>query len=193
MAKGMIRAALAAVTAAIVALGLGEALLGAESTPSPKASGAESSEPENTTATYGDWVLHCVRAQNSARVCEAQQTLEVKGQGVVAQIAVGRADPKGPLLATLVLPTNISFPSTAALAVDEKDDQPLELAWKQCVPGGCVAQTELKEDVFKRWRAQTGHGQIRFVNAAKQPLSFAFSFRGFVSAIDNLGKPAPAQ
>jgi hypothetical protein len=56
------------------------------STPLPKPA-AMSSEPESTTATYGDWVLRRERAGvtgQAQRVCEIGQRLEAKGQGVVA-------------------------------------------------------------------------------------------------------------
>lgn len=202
MAKQGKRAALAVIAAAM-AMGFGGVAMAAEATPTAKATPtptptaastptATSSEPDSTTAQYGDWVLRCARLPSGGRACEAQQNIEVKGQ-VVAQIAVGRLDPKAPLLATAVLPPNVSFPSIVLASIDEKDDHALELSWQQCLPGGCFARAELKDDMLKRWRGQSGTGVVRYLNAAKQPLTLTFSFRGFANAIDSPAKNAAAQ
>lgn len=177
--------------AAALALGMSCAGALSQSGATPKATAtSDASEPDNTSETFGDWVARCVRTEGGGRVCELSQTLEVKGQGVVAQIAVGRAAAKAPYLASVLLPINVSFPSTVQLALDEKDDSALELPWKQCVPAGCLAQVEVKEEFIRKWRAQTGRGQIRFTPASRQPTTFVFSFRGFAGALDALGKLA---
>ena len=49
----------------------------AQATPAPGAV----SPPDNTTASYGDWVLRCQQSV-AARVCEIVQTLEQQGQRV---------------------------------------------------------------------------------------------------------------
>jgi len=189
-----------AAIAAAMAIGVGGVAFAAEATPTPTPKptasptpAPTSSEPDLTTAQYGDWVLRCARLPTGGRACEAQQTVEVKGQGVVAQVAVGRQDPKSPLMATVVLPPNVSFPSIVLVSLDDKDDHGLELNWNQCLPGGCFARAELKDDMLKRWRGQSGTGMVRYLNATKQPLTLTFSFRGFASAVDNLVKNAAAQ
>ena len=151
-------------------------------------------EPQSTTATYGDWVLRCVleaAAGSPRRMCEVGQTIEVKGQGVVAQIALGFPSGKEPMRVTVVLPPNVSLSSAVRIGVSETDEG-LELAWKRCLPGGCVAEGEIHDDVLRSWRAQTGAGQIRYALASSKPLSLAFSFRGFSVALDNLAKSAAA-
>ena len=166
-------------------------------TSSPAAAPAPvSSEPQATTATFGDWVLRCERATiagQSQRVCEVGQTLEAKGQGIVAQIALGRLSPKDPLRLTIALPPNVSLTSGVRVALDDKDDNPAELTWKRCVPGGCFAEADIRDEHLKAWRAQSGTGQIRYVAASDQPLRVAFSFRGLGVALENLAKAATTQ
>ena len=155
-----------------------------------------SPEPQTTTATFGDWVLRCVRQavpDQPQRVCEVAQTLEVKGQGVVAQVALRRLSPKEPMRMTIALPPNISLPSGVRVSVTEKDQNPAELAWKRCLPGGCIAEGEVREDLLRSWRAQTGAGQIQYVLASTQLLGLSFSFRGLAVALDNLAKGAVDQ
>ena len=53
----------------------------------PAAAGAVASGPAETTATYGNWVLHCARSKpaegsgaEAATSCEIVQTIQVEGQ-----------------------------------------------------------------------------------------------------------------
>jgi invasion protein IalB len=180
---------------AIAATMGGLAQVYAETSPSPTPAPIET-EPQSTTATYGDWVLRCQRSDNGGqtqRICEVAQTLESKGQGVIAQIAIGRLSPKEPLKLTIVLPTNIALPGSVNVLVTEKDETPAALAWKRCLPGGCVADVEVREETLKRWRAQTGRGQINYTVASGQNLSIPFSFRGLAVALDSLAKTLPSQ
>ena len=171
------------------------------STPAPRpaqspASAPVAPEPQSTTATFGDWVLRCVREappDRPQRVCEVAQTLEVKGQGVVAQIALRRLSPKEPMRMTIALPPNVSLSSKVRVSVTDKDENPVELEWKRCLPGGCVAEGEVRDDLVRSWRAQTSAGQIRYPLASAQLLGLSFSFRGLAVALDNLAKGASAQ
>jgi invasion protein IalB len=165
----------------------------APAAPQPAPVGAE---PQSTTATFGDWVLRCVRGtapDQLQRLCEVAQTLEVKGQGVVAEIALGRVAPKEPMRMTIVLPTNVSLLSGVHVGLSDKDENAIELGWKRCLPGGCLAEADVRDDLLRSWRAQTGAGQIHYVLASAQPLNLSFSFRGLAVALDNLAKGAAAQ
>jgi invasion protein IalB len=165
------------------------------SSPSPAPAPAPiSSEPQSTTATYGDWVLRCVRAADQPqKFCEVAQTLEVKGQGVVAQIALAHPPGKEPLRMTVVLPTNVSLTSGVRVSVGDKDENPAELLWKRCTPGGCAAEIDVREDLLRSWRAQSGAGEIRYILPSAKPLALSFSFRGLGVALDNLPKAGAAQ
>ena len=95
-------------------------------------------EPQNTSATYGDWILRCSRtgeADKAVRVCEVMLPFQLQGQqGPFAQLAIGRVNPKDPLHITFIMSPNVAFPSDVKLMTDEKDAQPLELTWKRCLP-----------------------------------------------------------
>ncbi|MDB5397878.1 MAG: invasion protein [Rhodospirillales bacterium] len=158
--------------------------------PAPAPVGAE---PQNTSATYGDWILRCSRVGDGAaaqRVCEIVQPFQLQGQqGVFAQLAIGRTGAKDPLRVTAEMPATITFPSTVKLLTDEKDMQPLELTWKKCLPGaGCFADAEFKDDSVKRWKTQTGSGRLTFKDGMGRDLVIPFSFRGLPQALDGLAK-----
>jgi len=151
-----------------------------------------SAEPEATTATYGDWLLRCQKiaaADSAQRVCEVVQTVQAQGQqNPILQLSIGAPGAKDPMKLTIVAPLNVSFPSVARLAVDEKDPQPTELIWRRCLPGGCFAELEIRDEMLKRWRPQIGGGIVKIVDAAGREIAIPFSFRGFAQALDALLK-----
>jgi invasion protein IalB len=159
-----------------------------QATPAPQP--VVSSVPQSTTATYGDWILQCqLRAEGAPRrACEVVQTLQLEGKGPIAQILVGRPNPKVPSLVSVILPPNVSFPSSVLLSVDEKDTQPAGLAWQRCTPAGCVAAAEIQDDLLRRWRLQTERGRIQFKESDGREIVLPFSFRGLAQALDAMGK-----
>jgi invasion protein IalB len=148
-------------------------------------------EPNTTIASYGDWVLRCQRidlAGKAARVCEVAETIQVEGQAhPIAQLAIGRMAPGDPLRATAVLPTAVSFPSSVRIS-ETKNGAPLSLEWRRCLPGGCFADTPIKDDLLARWRSQTDAGQLTFKDAAGHDQNLPLSFRGLAQALDALAK-----
>lgn len=153
---------------------------------------AVSPEPQQTTATFGDWVLRCSKVGtegNQQRACEVVQTLQRKGQqGIVAQIAVGRASPRDPMKLTVLLPVNIAIPGAVRMDVDEKDTGPVDLGWRRCFPQGCIADADAKDDVLRKWRAQTGTGRLTFRDAANRNITVQMSFKGLAQALDALAR-----
>jgi invasion protein IalB len=149
-------------------------------------------DPQSTTANYGDWVVRCQRIGDAAtgpRVCEVAQIIQMQGgQGPVAQIAIGRVAASDPLRLTLVLPPNVSFPSSPRMAVDDKDTRPADLTWRRCLPGGCFADVEFKDDLAQHWRSQSAQGAIKFKDSGGRDIALPFSFRGFSQALDALAK-----
>ncbi|GJD36631.1 invasion associated locus B family protein [Methylobacterium aerolatum] len=181
-----------AVLAGMVVLGL-TAALPARAQPAAPAKPAPpvSAEPGATTASYGDWLLRCQRGgspEKPVRVCEAMQSMQVKGQNQpIAQIAIGRAGTGEPLQVTTILPPNVIFPSSVRVQLDEKEPG-LELAWRRCLPGACAASAPAGDDAIKRWRAATVPGRIVFRNAGGQDVAIPLSWRGLPQALDALAR-----
>jgi invasion protein IalB len=149
-----------------------------------------SSEPQMTTASFGDWVERCQRvagALERAKVCEVAQTIRVEGQsGPIAQIAIGRLKKGDPLKVKLILPVNVAFPSAPKIGLDKKGDA-LELTWRRCLPVGCTADAEIGDNAPASWRA-AANGQIESKTASGQDFRFAMSFRGLPQALDALAR-----
>jgi invasion protein IalB len=172
-------------------------------TPAPAAKAATAAAPaakaaegsaDLTSATFGDWQFRCRNAviaagQPAQRSCEVLQSVIMQGQAApFAQLAFGKLSVAEPLHVTVVLPVNVTFPSTVRITVEENDKQPVELAWTRCLPGGCFASLAVKEDVLKRWRAQNDSGRFTFKTGAGQDTTVPFSFRGLARALDAFAK-----
>ncbi len=159
----------------------------APSTPAPVAA-----EPQQTIATFGDWSLRCVRHGEGAqarRSCEVLQTIQAQGQAQpLAQIAIGRPEPGRSLRLVIVLPPNASFPSTVKLLAAENEPPVLELPWRRCLPGACLADLDIPAPVLNQLRARTEGGRIIFQEGAGRDVTVPFSLRGLAQAIDALAR-----
>jgi invasion protein IalB len=159
--------------------------------PKPAEQRLVETEPQSTTATFGDWVLRCNRMAEASgqaqRVCEVAQTIIIQGQQApVAEVAIGRIKKADPLHVTVVLPVNVVFPSAPQVSLDGQP--PLELSWKRCLPNGCFADATPKEEVLRNWRAAKTNGRIETKDAFGRNVAVTISFRGLSQALDALNK-----
>jgi invasion protein IalB len=78
--------------------------------------------PTSTSASFGDWVLRCQRIGNGAEmlhVCEVAQQIRAQDQqNPLAEVAIGRLKKSDPLLRTVVLPVNVTFPNAPSFSPD---------------------------------------------------------------------------
>jgi invasion protein IalB len=149
-------------------------------------------EPTSTLASFGDWTLRCQRLGNGAeahRVCEVTQQIRSQDQhNPVAELAIGRLTKAEPLRLTLVLPVNVNFSNPPSFSADGKAPEPLDLGWRKCLPGGCIADALMKDDVLRRWKIQASAERINWTDATGHDLAIGLSFRGLSQALDALSK-----
>jgi invasion protein IalB len=146
--------------------------------------------PQRTTATYEDWTVRCeVRpGPPPQRTCEMIQATQVQGQAnPVTQIAIGRAAKTEPLKVVFQVPINVWLPNGVKLAYADKE-APLAVGFQRCVPTGCFAETDLKDDLVKRLRTLTENGKLEFKDAAQRDVALPVSFKGFGAAFDAMAK-----
>jgi invasion protein IalB len=188
----------AGVLGAIVYLGLGSLAVAQPKSaiPAPTAKSEAprpvDAEPTTTLASFGDWSLRCQRLGSGAeaqRVCEVTQQIRVQDQqNPVAELAIGHLKKADPLRLTVAVPVNVTFSSPPGFSADGKAQEPLDLGWRKCLPGGCIADAVLKDDVLRRWKIQTSAGRITWMDAAGRDLAIGLSFRGLSQALDALSK-----
>lgn len=146
-----------------------------------------SSDPAQTTATYGDWVLRCVRPEKGPHVCEVVQSMVVQGQQQpVAQVAVGYD--KNDLRFTMLVPPAISLSRGPTLGVANASAPHFDLAWRRCLPNGCFADVAVGSELLKLLRSRAGPMQIGFKDAGEREVKLPLSMRGLVPALDALAK-----
>ncbi len=145
------------------------------------------SQPDTTTATYGDWVHRCQQGVG-ARICEIVQSVEQQGQrGPVALIALGRPVKAEPYKLVVQVPPNLMLGAGAGVRLMASEKEEAVLApFQRCTPGGCFAEANLGDDVFRRWRGLSEAGQIRYLDANRRDVTLPISFRGFSAAVDAL-------
>jgi invasion protein IalB len=144
--------------------------------------------PQSTTATYADWVVQCqTRAGPPAeKICDMGQVTQLQGKNVpFSRVAVSQPVKGQPIKFVVQLPVNASF--AANVRVQTSDTDPgVAAPFARCLPGGCFADFDLKDDVVKRMRAASGAGKLSFADAAGHDVSVPISFNGFAQALDAL-------
>lgn len=149
--------------------------------------------PTSTSASFGDWTMRCQRMAMSGteqqNVCEVVYQVRAQDQqNPVAEIAIGRLKKSDPLTLTAVLPVNTTFPNAPTFSADAKGGEPVELTWRKCLPGGCFAETGMKDDVLRRWRSQSAPARLVWKDASGRDFTVSISFRGLSQALDALAK-----
>jgi invasion protein IalB len=184
---------------AVVCLGLGSQAAAQVAVSAVPASAAKpdlpravDAEPSSTLASFGDWTLRCQRLGNGAetqRVCEvAQQIRAQEQQSPVAELAIGRLKKADPLRLSVGLPVNVTLSNPPSFSLDGKIPESLDIGWRKCLPGGCIADALLKDDMLRRWKSQTGMGRVTWTDAAGHNLAIGLSFRGLTQALDALSR-----
>jgi len=146
--------------------------------------------PQRTTATFEDWTVRCEMpaANPQQKSCEMVQTTQVPGQpNPVTQIAIGRIAKGAPLKIVFQVPINVWLPGGVRLIYADKE-QPLATTFQRCVPAGCFAEAELKDDLARKLRTLTENGKLEFKDANQRDASLPVSFKGFAGAYDTMTK-----
>ena len=169
----------------------------AQAAPNPAPAGESS--PDRTMAVFADWVVRCeTRAASgttpAARLCEMAQTTQDQRQQPVAVLAIGRTAKDEPLRLVAQVPVNLQIGPPAKLVLDIPNrpaEAPLTVAFRNCIPRGCFAELELRDDaVLRRLRARPAEaaGRLEWKDASGGDASIPVSFRGFTAALDALAK-----
>ncbi|MBP7338655.1 invasion associated locus B family protein [Niveispirillum sp.] len=143
---------------------------------------ADPVQPVETTATYQDWVVRCIKPKDKPRTCEIVQNLQMQGKGVVASIAVGRTDPKAPMIIVIQVPQGVWLPSGITFQIGDAG-KALRLDYKRCVQV-CGAETSLDPATLSRMKSATEAGSFAFDDGMRRPVKFPVSFKGFAAALD---------
>jgi invasion protein IalB len=145
--------------------------------------------PDSTTETFGDWTVACgTPAGTGERVCEVGITIALRGQSApIARIAFGRQAKDKPMRIVALVPPNVVIAPGVTIS-PEPGKTSLTLAYRSCMPGGCLAEIDLGKDQIQTFRNRSKPGQIAFNDAAGKPINLELSFKGLDQALDALSK-----
>jgi invasion protein IalB len=156
----------------------------------PPAPAASSDVPQQTTASYGDWVVQCVENSSppSEPVCDMAQVTQLQGKNLpFSRIAVGRPEKGQPVKLIVQVPVNASFATQVHIQTDDADPGVIA-PFARCTPAGCFAEFDLREELLKKLREATSVGKLSFADAGGHDVSVPLSFKGFAQAFDALAK-----
>jgi invasion protein IalB len=146
--------------------------------------------PQRTTATYGDWVVQCETAAKppAQKICDMAQTTQVQGRDApFSRVAVARPVRGQPVKLVAQLPVNVSLASNVRIRTADADPG-ITAPFARCIPNGCFAEFDLREDVLKRFLAASGMGKLSFAEAAGREINVPLSFKGFNQAFEALSR-----
>ncbi len=159
----------------------------------PAAPAAVPAVPQQTTAVFADWTLRCTRlpgaaaGTSGAQACEAVQGVQREDRPI-AQVAIGRPAKGQPLQVTVLVPPSVSLGNPAALSTGRDGDPVLDLSWRRCLPGGCLADAALNDDAVRRLRGWAEPGRIAYADGGGRSVALPFSPRGLAQALDALAR-----
>lgn len=146
---------------------------------------AQSKAPQLTTATYDDWTVRC-ETRDTTSSCEMSQSMQIKGQSQpVSQIAIGRLSKTEPLKLVFQVPINVWIPDNVSLVVEEAATT-VKANFTRCIPIGCFAEADLKDDIVAKLGKADKGGRLEFADAGRQKIAIPVSFKGFTAAYDAL-------
>jgi invasion protein IalB len=145
---------------------------------------------QNTTATYADWVLQCSydQATPPKKTCEMTQVTQVQGKNVPYSRVLIETPAKGhPLKLVVQVPVNVSLRSQVTIRIGDADSG-ISAPFDHCIPGGCFAEFEVKDETLKKFYAGEGPGKVSFKDSSGTDVGIPLSFKGFHAAYDALSK-----
>lgn len=146
--------------------------------------------PQRTTATYEDWIVQCELRPGppAEKLCDMAQVTQVQGRNVpFSRIAIARPVRGQPVKLVVQVPVNASFATNVRIQAAE-NDAGLAVPFARCLPAGCFADFDLKEEVMKKFRTASSVGKLTFADAGGHDVTVPLSFKGFAQAYDALAK-----
>jgi invasion protein IalB len=172
------------------ALILGASIGGAAAQRAAQAQPAPAEAPQRTTASYGDWVVQCeTDAQPShQKLCEMTQGTQVQGRNLpFSRVAIAHPVKGQPVRLVVQVPVNIALATNVRIQSADADPG-IVAPFARCVPNGCYADFDIKDETLKKFRTASGAGKVSFADAGGRDVSVPLSFNGFNQAFDALLK-----
>ncbi len=146
--------------------------------------------PQRTTATYEDWIVQCETRAGSPpeKLCDMAQVTQVQGRNApFSRVAIARPVRGQPIKLVVQVPVNASFATSVRIQAGE-GDAGLAVPFARCMPAGCFADFDLKEEALRKFRSASSTGKLTFADAGGHAIAVPLSFKGFAQAFDALAR-----
>jgi invasion protein IalB len=158
----------------------------------PSLPAGQGDTPQSTTATYGDWVVQCQTQAGPPpqKLCDMAQVAQAQVQGRTvpfSRIGIARPAKGEPVRFIVQVPVNVSFATNVRIQTADADPG-IIAPFARCLPAGCFADFDLKEEMLRKFRAAAAGGKLTFADAGGHEISAPVSFSGFAQALDALMK-----
>lgn len=151
---------------------------------------AGAQQSQSTSATFGEWIVQCASEAGPPpkKTCQMVQMTRVNGKNITfSRIAIVPAAGRRPAGMEAQFPVNVSLHAPVIVRTGEADAG-FSAPFDRCLPAGCFAEFELKDEIVKRLRAAEGAGKAIFKDAGGHDVAVPMSFKGFREAFDALAK-----
>jgi invasion protein IalB len=138
--------------------------------------------PNSSSFGFEAWLVRCETAGDKAGCGMSQRVMDQRSSRPVLQLHLGRA-PKGEghqLVA--VLPLGVSVPQGIAIEIGKTKRN---VAFTQCLPGGCVAPLAVDQALAETMKAG-GEGRVGVVDREGKTVAVPFSLKGFAPAFKKM-------
>jgi len=152
---------------------------------------SSASAQQSTSATYSDWVLQCANdaANPPKKTCDISQVTQVQGKNITfSRIGIEGPVKGRPIKLIVQFPVNVSMRGPVEVQLPETTSPALSAPFDRCLPAGCFAELELKDDVLKKFNSTEGTGKVTFKDSSGRDTAVPLSFKGFHAAFDALSK-----
>jgi len=171
--------ALLATLGAVLAASIASGPAVAQSQPASTLPGGASSLQE----TYQDWSVSCVQQGAGKRCVLTQVQNQQNGQRVLAIELNAPAGNK--VTGSAILPFGLALASGVILQVDDEAASAPSLAFRTCLPGGCIVPLSFDAPAIVALRAGAAL-QLKAVSDDGREIPFSISLKGFSTALDRV-------
>jgi invasion protein IalB len=131
---------------------------------------------------FQDWLVRCQAAGDKTGCGMSQQILDQRSRQPVLQLHLARA-PKGEgHQLVVVMPLGVSVPPGIAIQIGKAKRN---VAFTQCLPGGCVAPTTVDAAFLETLRTGSD-GRVGVADRTGKTVAVPFSLKGFAAAFDKM-------
>jgi invasion protein IalB len=143
--------------------------------------------PSTLSETYDSWTVQCAKTTangQTTRNCQmSQELLQPESRQRVLLFAIAPKQGEGATKATLVMPFGLLL--SEGLRIDAADKELLRGTFRTCMPGGCISEVDLSDDLVKQMQTNEKLTVVMTANDG-QVVRTDVSLKGFSAAYRRL-------